>query len=208
MTCAEIIAVAKDVIVATASVVAAGVAFYGVNTWRRQSWYARNQELGRRILISLYRYRDALQGVRSPFMAGSEMVPDTIEGEGKSDGEEIRHRGLRNAYSRRWKRVDESRNELHADLIEAEAIWGRDLKNQFGRIFELQGTLLANLSLWLNQTDPEKDWGSHPDKEKVVRAAEQYVYDEGLDDKPSEFTQQLNQVVQDLEAEVKKKMQA
>ena len=68
MTCIEIFTIIKDAAVTGAAITGAFVAFKGLGTWRRQLKGLSEYELSRRILVTLFKYRDAINGVRHPAM--------------------------------------------------------------------------------------------------------------------------------------------
>ncbi|MCD4813731.1 hypothetical protein K8S19_08585 [bacterium] len=80
MTCSELIVLIKDVILTGAAI---AVAITGLNTWKRQLKGKFEYDLCRRILVTLFKYRDAIDGVRHPFMYASEK-PNPPEKETKS----------------------------------------------------------------------------------------------------------------------------
>ena len=61
-------------IMAGAAVVGAYTAVKGVNTWRRQLTWQSDNELSRRILILLFRHRDAIASVRHPAVFQAEVT--------------------------------------------------------------------------------------------------------------------------------------
>ena len=101
MTSNEIISLAKDLILSGAAITGAVVAIKGLSTWRRQLQGQSEYDLSRRILVSLFQYRDALNSVRNPFMWNNEM-PSPLEGEAKlMTREKIQYYGTSKAYEAR-----------------------------------------------------------------------------------------------------------
>lgn len=82
----------KDVVLSIAAVTGAYIAIKGLGAWRGSLGGNRN-ELSRRILIALFAYRDAIDGVRHPMMFSAEMpYPNEARAKRMSD-KEIHHHG-------------------------------------------------------------------------------------------------------------------
>jgi hypothetical protein len=100
-------------IVAVTSLAGVAVASLGLSTWRKQLKGSAEYELAKRLLLQVYKLRDAIQYVRQPFLSSAEAqgaqgdVPWQIT-----------------AYENRWKGVREALIELQAALLESEVLWG------------------------------------------------------------------------------------
>jgi hypothetical protein len=73
LTGAHIISVSKDIIISIAAIVGSVIAIKGLITWKRKIKWKTEYGLARRFLVSLYKYRDAVNGVRHPVMMAYEM---------------------------------------------------------------------------------------------------------------------------------------
>jgi hypothetical protein len=73
VTCTELVTLIKDLILCGAAIAGAVIAIKGLNTWKRQLKGQSEYELSRRLLVTLFKYRDAINGVRHPAMFGYEM---------------------------------------------------------------------------------------------------------------------------------------
>ena len=60
------------IIGAVAIAVAAGVAVWGINSWRRESVGRRRQEIAEEAIVAVYTVRDNIRAARSPFSSGGE----------------------------------------------------------------------------------------------------------------------------------------
>ncbi len=154
MDCVETIAAIKDVILAIAAVVGIYAAIRGLNTWDRQLKGGASYELARRLTKNLYRYRDAIAGVRHPFISASEHVYPEREAGKASNPEVTLHYGLSKAYEARWSKVTQVRSDLHTDLLESEVIWGAEVQEQFKEISKLEWELNNEISCYLESENP------------------------------------------------------
>lgn len=117
-----------DVITSGAALTAAVVAVRGLSTWQHQLKGQSEYDLARRILVSVFKYRDALIGVRHPAMWANEMPYPSKEKADTMTQDQIRFYGIAEAYQARWDKVQEQRTSLYTDLLESEAIWGNELE--------------------------------------------------------------------------------
>ena len=141
--------VLANFMMALAATAGAVAAFKGLNAWKSQSLWQSDNELARRVLIAIYRYRDTLYSVRHPVMANSEKQVE-IESERKLSDGERRSQGVINAYVHRWERHYTKRNELDALLIETDAVWGIDLSKSVAAVKQLEQDLYAYIWLYLD----------------------------------------------------------
>jgi hypothetical protein len=103
--------VIQQILLTATTIVALIIAWFGLHTWRRQLKGSYDFELSRRLLLSVYKCRDALQSARNPFVQPSESDRDR-------DDWEV------SAYENRWKAVAEPMSELRSSVLESEVSWG------------------------------------------------------------------------------------
>lgn len=157
LTCSEIIALAKDLILSGAAVTGAVVAIKGLGTWQRQLKGQSEHDLSRRILVSLFKYRNSINDVRNPIMSNYE-IPAPPEDKAKGMSYEQTHfYGTSKAYQSRWDKVQKERTSLYADLLEAEALWGNELNDLFKVVIDLEHELFTNIRHDLEFRNPNTD---------------------------------------------------
>lgn len=205
MTCAEFIALLKDVILTASAVTGSIVAVKGLGTWKRQLKGGKEYELARRILVTLFRYRDRIDDVRFPGMWAHEMpLPPENEANQMND-EQIRSYVSSKAYQARWDKVQFERTSLNADLLEAEAIWGGDLKNLFSKIFSLESELFNSIRQKIAIENPDT---GEPLREAIKGYSKDKrdVMFDYLGSKPDEFKQELNTAIENINKYLKPKI--
>ncbi|NKC13176.1 MAG: hypothetical protein GKR94_13535 [Gammaproteobacteria bacterium] len=139
----EVVSILKDIVLAGAAVTGAIVAVKGLGTWRRQLTGQSEYELTRRLLVGVFKYRDAIDRVRDPAILAYEMPEPSSEQSQNMTREQIRFYGLQKAYERRWEKVQGVRTAMYLDYLEAEAIWGEEVTSLFKALFELEKELLT-----------------------------------------------------------------
>lgn len=154
-------ALTKDVFSVIGTVVSAigvglvaWVGFSGLATWRRQNKGTSDHDLARRLLIDLYRLRDAIGHVRNPLIVSSEGGPE--ERDTKLSFPQISYRSTVRAYEKRFSVVDEVRRQLDTSLIESEAVWDTKVKKLFDPVFNLQHELFINIRTYLVTLNPDE----------------------------------------------------
>jgi len=149
----EIIAVIKDVILSVAAITGAVVAVRGLNTWQRQLKGQTEHELAKHLLISLFKYRDALSNVRNPVILSSEMSSPSNEERQYMSPEKLNAYQQSIAYQARFKKVIEERSSLYIHGLEAEALWGETVNKMLQNIYVFDRKLQLNILLFLKSLD-------------------------------------------------------
>lgn len=144
----------KDSILAATAITGAIIAFRGVNTWRRQLNGQADHNLCKNLLVSIFKYRDAIRFVRNPFMSGSEQPSPPSEKINTMTEQEKRYYGISKAYAARWDKVIEAHAQVYAYLIETEALWGNEVKLMWEEIRKLESELLTALEHIIEAYDP------------------------------------------------------
>ena len=198
MTVTEIVSLTKDIVVILAAIVGGKVAVKGLSTWQRQLRGTNEHDLARNILVKVYRYRDAVHGVRHPAMFGYEMPDPEKETIDEMTWEEKRFYGTSKAYEARWEKVQEEKKSLYGDLLEAEAYWGNELEDHFKELYKLETDLLLVLQELLTARDPhsspdDKDYANEYLKEKRG-----LIYDK-LEGEPDEFRKSILDAIVKIE---------
>ena len=193
----------KNLVLSGAAITGAIVAVKGLNTWNRQLKGQHEYELSRRILVSLFKFRDVIFAVRHPAIWQHEMESPPDE-EKRSEGF-IRHYGLSKAYQARWKKVQSEKTDLHADLLEAEAIWGSELRNPFKKIFDLEHELYSCVLRYLELLNPDTTEESKEAIQKIHRDKRDIMYD-NLSEEPDEYIKDFFAAVEEIERYLKPKL--
>ena len=177
MTCPEILTLIKDIILIGAAITGSVVAVKGLGTWQRQLKGQSEYDLSRRILVTLFKYRDAINGVRHPAMWANEM-PSPPEDEAKNmNREQIRFYGSAKGYQNRWGKVQTERTSLYADILEAEAIWGIKLKDLFKEVFNLEHELFTSVRHYIELINPDTSEASKDAIIKIDKERRDIMYD-------------------------------
>jgi len=181
-----------------AAITGALVAVKGLGTWQRQLKGQSEYELSRRILVSVFKYRDAIDGVRHPAMWSYEMPSPPEEDAKKMSPEQMRFYGVSRAYQTRWDKVQAERATLYADLLEAEAIWSTELKDLFKAVFDLEHELFTRIRHHIELINPDTDSASKEAIRNIDKKIRNCMYD-NLIDEPDEYKQDLISAVEKID---------
>lgn len=127
---AAVFSIAKDLATLAIAVVGVGVAVRGLGTWGRQLRGGAEYDLARRLLKLTYELREEMNRCRRPFMLAQEMPPLPDEGFRVDDEMMTRHRRWAAGYDARWSRVVQARIALEGALLEAEVLWGEEVRSR------------------------------------------------------------------------------
>lgn len=176
----DVFAIFGTVIGAVISAVTVGAAIYfgraGLHTWRKQLKGSADHDLARRLLIELYKLRDAIQRARSPGIFSFESTP--FEGEvASTDPKQASYDNSARAYRRRLAAMDSARNPLLATMLEAEAVWGGKLKELMEHVFKLEREFVIYVRLYLLSINPERTVQSSLSHQQLEDGRRNVLYD-------------------------------
>lgn len=125
MTIAECFGIARDIIVSGAALVTAWVAVPGLHRWKRELLGKENLEAARNLLRATYKIREAVGSCRDPYLEDKEF-PEDYDGREENPMEDALAYAY--VYRNRWRRVRRARQEFNAAALEAEVLWGCDVR--------------------------------------------------------------------------------
>jgi hypothetical protein len=172
----------KDVIIGCAAIVGSYVALRGLRAWQEQLKGKAKYEVSRRILLGILTIRDAIRVVRSPFISGGE-IAEAYKLAGKEIPTSHSPEGESLVYKQRWEPLRKARVELHLDLLEAEAIWGKEVPALEGKLNECIVKLFSAIEMHLYDTNNPRVDASRDVEEAERRMGILYQHgDQSTDD--------------------------
>jgi len=189
---------AKDLIIAGSALVAAFVAMKGLGSWKLQQRAKIEYDLARRILINTYKLRDAIGYVRAPFIAAGEMDSPPEDSEQASTAANVKHYQLASAYRKRFAFVDEARSTLMGDLLEAEVLWGKPVREAYEQLFRLASMLAVTIQLYLDEVK-----AGYSDLTGDERKEQRDIIYETGDHSKDSFSEKLRIACDEIEAQIR-----
>ncbi len=123
----------KNIIELLFWVIWAIVAVEGLYVWKKQLKWNVEYDVARKLLHSIYRIRDGVQIVRNPWLAIHEM---NYSGDKTwMTDEEIKIAEKREAYIKRFNTLSETKQKILVDVLEAEVLWWKEIKNKLKELF-------------------------------------------------------------------------
>lgn len=197
MTTPEIVSAIKDVLVGSAAAITGTVAIFGYNSWRRELTGKAQFEIGRELLKATYRLRDKIKQCRSPFISAAEF-PETYGGALKKHNPEEETQAYAHVYKNRWAPVWDALQEFDTFTIEAEAIWGADIRKRTDELRDCVKDLSISIEAFLsNKASGGEDFKADRDFGKMIQgkiSAKSNAEDE--------LSKSILKAVQDIESKV------
>ena len=190
----------KDAILAIAGVVGSVVAILGLNTWKRQLYGQSEYDLAKRLLKSLYLFREVMNNARHPFMSYSaipDLPKDKLEQLSKEEKEWY---AKAQAFEKRWEPVAKARAELDINILESEVFWGTDIKDKMRKLSRLHAKLLVAIEEDLERTNPSNPNNTY--REDVLKNNRAIMF--GRSDRSKDaFLDEMLTAIEDIESVLK-----
>lgn len=188
----------KELLLVAAAITGGIVAVSGLRTWKRQLKGQSEYELARRLLLAIYRLRDAFRAARSPLM----FVPPDEGGSDAGEGTfpQKRHiRGLRRGFEERLRALDNTWSDVQLAALEAEVIWGRAVRELVAPLNECRAKFVTTVHeyFWLN--DPPPYATVDRNAERVTRV-ESTLYSVSNNPQEDQFLKELLDAIDKAEA--------
>lgn len=171
----------QQILLTAAPIVALIFAWAGLDTWRRQLNGSYDFELSRHLLLSVYKWRDALKSARNPSVSPGESSKDSNNWEAS-------------AYENRWKAVAEAFSELRVSTLESEATWDEGFKK------EVQDAHKLNVKLMMAIRHYMVSFNNRP--KLFTETDEEVIYG----DENDEYDKQINDIVDKFEKKIRSKI--
>ena len=149
----------KDVVLTIAGIVGSVVAILGLNTWRRQLYGQSEYDIAKRLLKSLYLFREVINNARHPFLEYSATPDLPKEKLDQLSDKEKEWYARAQAFEKRWEPVAKARAELDTNVLESEVFLENEIKDKVQQIRYSHSELLVAIEEHLERTNP-----SNPDK--------------------------------------------
>lgn len=199
MDCADWVKMFSDGSVGLAALATAWVARKGVDAWSRELRGRAQFEAARSLFKAVLKLRDALQAARSPFISAAEF-PDAYRAAGLNPDAKTEADGYAHVLNARWAPVWEAYREVETQALEAEALWGADVRGKVDAVKAVVRTVNAAIHAFMRnlQTGGE-DFKANPPFGQKVRSE---VFGSDSDDE-SELNKRLRTAVQAVEEEMR-----
>lgn len=129
----------------------------GLFTWQKQIEYSKKDAVVNNLHLSLLKLRDAIKHVRNPgiFPSEKQKAEQYFKSKYPENIELVEDNSY--VYEMRWEEISKALTEMEASLLNAEMLWGAEIrklvKPLYGKISELNITLKQNFNPTLRTKD-------------------------------------------------------
>ena len=162
--------IGKDILTAFSAVAVAVVSILGLKAWKKQLKGKTEYELARRLLRTVYKIREAINSVRNPFISSAEIGQALQEINLKIDPSDpdFHAKSQSAVYQMRWKQIGESSTGLELETLEAETLWGAEIKEKLQPLKKNINTLQVNILRYLRSLDHKSGIAMDDGTDKII----------------------------------------
>ena len=195
----EFVSVIKDILLSIAAIVTASVAIIGLRSWKKELSGKASFEVARGLIRATYKLRDEINYGRSPFTHANEF-PDDYDPRNKTEEKEAKAWAY--IFTNRWKPIAEAILEFDANVLEAEALWGGEIKDKTSELKRCAHNLRASMESYVrNEASGGRNFESNNSlSERIHSEIWSGWGDEGETDKLSE---RINDSIYNIESELR-----
>ena len=185
----------KDVLVGLAAAAAAIFAYLGLSAWRKELKGKSEYELAKRVLMSVYRVREAFKTVRHPAIYQYEYPEEMRDFHGHLKREH-EYEGTLHVYGKRLEKMDESFKALEEQHLEAQVEWGPQYQDVIVKLRRCRSELVLAIQQLLRRAKNPRE---EPTKAAELAEERSVLYHIGGDPEQDRFTSQIDEAITDFE---------
>lgn len=198
MSFPEVIAMLRDILVAIAAATTAIVAVIGLRSWSRELKGKAEFEAARNLALATYKLRDAVRECRSPFYDNSELANFNPAWGGLPDQADANQYAY--IYKNRFAPVLTAVQGFDSHVLEAEALWGSEIKSKTDQfracVQELNAAMGADVA---NRRSLGADFNNNPEFAKQIVDKVTYLPAE----ENNEFSKRLREAIKEIEEQIR-----
>lgn len=161
MSAAEMTSAAADLVTAIATLGAVVVAGFGLKTWKKELKGRAEFDAARMLAKDTYALREALAGFRSPLYLASEFP----------EGDRSSPESYSAMFQTRWQPVSEALVRFDATVLEAEALWTKEVRDKTALLRSCAvAVLVAAEAVVEDKRSDGRDFKADPDFAIRIRA--------------------------------------
>lgn len=193
MTPVDIFSIIKDIALSAAACVTGSVAVVGLGAWRKELRGRANFDVARQLARAAYIVRDQLGYCRSAFTAAQEFPTgyksSLSTSDSKEEGDAWAH-----VYANRWEPLSKAVQDFDTTSLEAEALWGHDVKQQCTELRGCVRVLQVGIEMFLQD---KYSGGQLFKNAQLAQRIESDIWDTQSDD--NELTKRINTAINGIE---------
>ncbi|MGO2236118.1 MAG: hypothetical protein ACTH5B_18805 [Marinomonas sp.] len=164
----EDITIFKDICLSVAAITTVFVAMSGLKSWKKELRGRADFEVARGMIRATYKLRDEMGYSRSPFTTASEF-PKGYDSFNKTAEKEAEAWAY--IFTNRWKPVADAVQEFEAQTLEAEALWGKQIRDIAFELRRCSRTLRTAMEAKIsNAASDNEDFQSDSEFKKKIHS--------------------------------------
>lgn len=198
MSTVEIFSIIRDIAISGAACVTAYVAYTGLSQWQKELDGKAKFDVARQLAKSVYALRDQISYCRSPFTASHEFPEGYRGGLDKPTAEE-EGQAWAHVYAKRWEPVGEAVQAFDTSTLEAEALWGKEIKEKALELRKSVRCLQVDIESFIrNKYSGGEDFMNDRDFKKEIEFG---IWD--VKPEENQLTQSINKAINDIESVIR-----
>jgi hypothetical protein len=198
MTIPELVIVIKDIIIGIAAATTATVAVLGLKNWSRELKGKTEFEIGRCLLRATYKMRDQIRNCRSRFISAQEF-PNDYPGATEKKSGRVEAEAYAHVYKNRGAPVWEALQGFDTYTLEAEALWGNDIRGLTDKFRDCVKDLRISIDAFIsNYASDGEDFKTDPNFSIMIRGKVSAKSDE-----EDELSQNIFTAIQGIEDKIR-----
>jgi len=187
--------ICTNIIISTAAIITASVAFSGINAWKKQFREKRKIQLAEDVLTQFYQVQDAIIAIRSTF-GGSPR--ETKESE---TPEEKKARDI----LARCDYYQEPFNKLYSLRFPFKAVFGEDTVEPFNEIMKIKKKIICNAHMFEGLPAQKNRAYDTKEQQKLIEEEKEYrKIISSPDPRKDELAEEVKQAINEIEKVCKK----
>jgi hypothetical protein len=149
MTIIEIISISKDILLGSAAIITSGAAVMGLKRWKFEIKGRAEFEIARNLIRTTYKLREDIKNCRSSFTSSYEYPDGYRVPLGKHTAKEEAE-AIAYIYKNRWEPIRLSLQEFDTHSLEAEVLWGKNIRIQTDTLRQCINELLVSIEDYIS----------------------------------------------------------
>ena len=197
MTAPEVFSIIKDIVLSGAAVTTAVVAYTGIEKWKKELRGKADFDVARELAKSMYYLRNEIQYCRTPFYSMPEF-PEGYKGSVGNHTPEEEGQAWAHLFANRWEGVGDAIEDFETATLEAEALWGADIREKTGNLRKLVAELRSSIEAFIRdkysggQNFKDRDFGKEMQANVAATSSEE-----------NSLSKRLEAGITDLESELR-----
>lgn len=191
----EHLTIIKDLLISIAAISTTTIAYIGLKSWHKELKGRANFTVARELIKVTYKLRDAIASCRAPFVGATEFPVEYNPFQHNKD-KETERKTWAHIFKNRWTPVLNVLEDFDTSALEAEALWGSNIRDLADKLRSSVRDLNLNIGFYIeNVYSKGEEFRSDPDYGKKVKS----IVFSSTSDKEDKFSIELRKAIMNIE---------